>query len=211
MSLRRPSDRVTRRSVVLRIAVGVAVFAAAIAIHLLTSRSGRSGVTAGLRAVAALPTCPSSPPVVTVDGGLPTLTLPCLGDGPRVRLSGLRGMPLVVNVWAGPCEPCKREAPLLQHFFANSSGRVRLLGVVDGAYPDTVNDALSAAHGLGMHYASVFDADGRLAASLRVRGIPITLFVDAAGRVQYTKIGELHGGEIEQLTARYLGIVVASV
>jgi cytochrome c biogenesis protein CcmG/thiol:disulfide interchange protein DsbE len=190
----------------LRIGICVVIVGTAIAIHQSTRPVRTASKTPGLVTAAALPACPASTTVRSVAGGLPNLTLPCLGDGPAVRLAGLRGTPLVVNIWAGPCPPCKREAPLLQRYFSEVGGRVRLLGVVDGAYPDTVNDALSAAHGLGMHYPSVFDASGQLPAVLRVRGIPVTLFVDAAGRTRHVTIGEVRVGELEQLTTAYLGV-----
>src|SRR5215218_9862792 len=44
----------------------------------------------------------------------PPLALPRLdGDG-TVSLASLRGKAVVVNFWASWCEPCKKEAPLLQ-------------------------------------------------------------------------------------------------
>lgn len=203
-----PRDRPRRRAVLTGVIVGLVVVVGAIAVHVATDPEAGSTPDAALVAAAALPPCPPSTADRPPGDGLPGLKLPCLGDGPSVRLSGLRGTPTVLNIWAGPCPPCKREAPLLQRFAAKSAGRVRLLGVVDGAYPDTVNDALSAAHGLGMHYPSVFDARGELAAALRVRGIPVTVFVDPTGHIHHVKIGELHSGELEQLTAGYLGVAV---
>ena len=43
-----------------------------------------------------------------VDGGLPEVTLPCLGGGPDVDLSTLRG-PMVINLWQANCGPCKKD------------------------------------------------------------------------------------------------------
>ena len=193
----------------LGLGIGAAVFGIAIAIHFGGSSAKPNTGSADLIAAAGLVGCPDSGPVAPASPGLPALRLPCLGAGPAVRLAGLRGVPLVINVWAGPCPPCKREAPLLQQFYSENAGRVRLLGVVDGAYPDTVDDALSAAHGLGMRYSSLFDAHGELADALHVRGIPVTVFVGASGLIRHIKIGELHAGELEQLTATYLGVSIA--
>lgn len=73
--------------------------------------------TAELRSRAALEPCPEVADAGTgaVPGGqLPDLQLDCLGDGPPVRLAGLRGVPTVVNPWAAWCEPCRKEVPALQ-------------------------------------------------------------------------------------------------
>jgi thiol-disulfide isomerase/thioredoxin len=139
------------------------------------------------------------------------LTFPCLAQGPKVTLSKLRG-PAVVNIWAGPCEDCKIEAPQLRAFAKAASGRVAVLGVVDGAYngSETWDDALDAAHGLGLGYPSVWDAKGALVQWTHAIGIPVSLFVRADGTVAYRKVGRVAAGELEQLTSRYLGIDVAS-
>ena len=162
-----------------------------------------------LIAKANLPDCPTTTGDGKVDKGLPQLTLPCLGNGPKVDLAKLRG-PLVVNIWAGPCPPCKAEAPLIQRFYAAAKGKVAVLGVVDGAYPDTPNDALDASRGLGLHYPSVFDAKGKLVTWTRSSGIPVSLFVDNDGKVAYANFGELKKGDLERLTEKYLGVQVTT-
>jgi thiol-disulfide isomerase/thioredoxin len=141
---------------------------------------------------------------------LPDLTLPCLGNGPKVNLSKLRG-PVVVNLWAGTCPPCRAEAPLLRDFAAKAAGKVSVLGVVDGAYPgETWDDALDASRGLALHYPSLFDEKGKLVTWVRSAGIPVSLFVDSAGLVAYANIGELKPGDLERLTKRYLDVEIAA-
>ncbi|MBX6370791.1 MAG: TlpA family protein disulfide reductase [Acidothermus sp.] len=193
-----------------RWAAAVAVVAVLVAVAVVVNRATRPHTAGSLRtdpalvARADLDPCPASthPPVA---GGLPTLRLPCLGTGRAVDLAGLRG-PLLVNIWAAPCPPCQQEAPILQRFYAANKAKVGVLGVVDGNYPDTPNDALDAAHGLGLHYPSVFDAKGELLTRLHLTGIPVTLFIAADGSIAGRHIGQIRDGELPSLVARYLGI-----
>lgn len=168
----------------------------------------RTAQTEQLIAAADLAPCPASTDAAKVSDGLPKLTLPCLGDGPAVRLSGLRGKPLLVNVWAGPCPPCQREAPKIQEVYEKAAGRLEVLGIVYGPYPDTVDDALDASRGLGLHYPSVFDADGRIRDSIRSAGIPFTIFVQPDGKIAYIQRGEILGDELTGMVERYLGITL---
>ena len=191
------------------IAVVVALLVLAVAVNRATTKHGTAAVTASASSIAkaGLPDCPTATGDGEVHDGLPPLTLPCLGNGPKVDLSRLRG-PLVVNIWAGPCAPCQTEAPLIQEFYAAAAGKVGVLGVVDGAYPDDPDDALDAAHGLGLHYPSLFDQHGKLATLVRTTGIPTTLFVRSDGTLAYTKIGQLQKGELSEKTRQYLGVEV---
>lgn len=191
--------------------IGVVIVAigAAFAVNRLTTSHATqtSSVTATLIAQADLPECPSASGSGKAQGGLPSITLPCLGNGPKVDLAKLRG-PLVVNIWAARCPPCVVEAPMIEKFNKAASGKVSVLGVVDGAYPDTRNDALDASGKLGLRYPSVFDEHGKLVADVRTSGIPTTLFVRPDGTVAYMKVGQLSDGELPQLTKQYLGIEV---
>lgn len=193
--------------------IAVAVVIALVAIALVVNRvttekhaASGSPNRAELVAAANLPDCPTTTGSAGADGGLPELTLPCLGNGPKVNLAKLRG-PAVLNIWAGTCPPCRAEAPQLAKFAAATSGTVTVLGVVDGAYVgETWDDALDASRGLGLGYPSVFDAKGELVRLVRSGGIPVTLFVGRDGKVAYTKIGELGDGELAALAKQHLGV-----
>lgn len=193
----------------LAIVAVLVLIGAAFAVNRATQHRGNATVSGSpsMIAKANLPDCPATTGAGKVSGGLPALTLPCLGNGPRVDLAKLRG-PAVVNIWAGACSPCKVEAPLIQQFYAAAGGKVAVLGVVDGAYPDTPDDALDASRGLGLHYPSVFDASGKLVTSIRVAGIPVTLFVKPDGAVAFRHVGQLQKGQLQQLTKQYLGVDV---
>ena len=111
-------------------------------------------------------------------GGLPALTLPCLGGGANVDLAGLRG-PLLLNFWAQYCTPCQEESPLLEQLSRAARGQVEVVGV-DFIDP-LPGRALAFAKEHGLTYPQIADPAAAAKGPLRISGLPFTFFVDAAG------------------------------
>jgi cytochrome c biogenesis protein CcmG/thiol:disulfide interchange protein DsbE len=155
--------------------------------------------------LASSPACPTLPRAEPRPDGLPALELPCLGAGPAVRLSDLRGTPTVVNVWAAWCTNCPREMPLFAKAQRAAGQRLRFFGVHYNAGRD---QGLAAAKDFGVTFPSVQDGDGdRVTSALRVTGPPTTLFVTADGRVAGRKIGEIRTeAELAALVQQHLGV-----
>ena len=132
-------------------------------------------------AVPALPACPPPAAAAAQDGGrrLPDLTLPCLGPGDAVPLRRLTGSPLVVNLWASWCAPCREELPAFARLHRAAGGRVRVIGV---ASQDRVAAARAYA-GDNVPFPSVLDEDGDVARALGRRGLPLTVFLSPDGRI----------------------------
>ncbi len=130
------------------------------------------------------------------DGGLPDLSLPCLGNGPTVQVGALTGRPTLINLWATWCGPCREEMPLLAQAFGERGEAIRFLGI------NTRDDTGSAADFLsttGVTYAQAVDAKGELLADLGLPGLPITLAIDSAGRVIARQIGQMSPDELRDL------------
>lgn len=157
--------------------------------------------------LADSPACPTVPHVTPRADGLPPLELPCLGAGPAVRVSDLRGAPLVLNVWAAWCTNCPREMPLFAAAQRAAGHRLRFFGV---HYKAGRDQALAAAKDFGVTFPSVQDEDGdRVTRMLRVPGPPTTLFVTADGRLAGRKIGEIRSQkELRSLIKQYLGVAL---
>ena len=155
--------------------------------------------------IDALPACPTTPHVRPRTDGLPPLTLRCLGAGPAVRLSDLRGRPMVLNVWAAWCSNCADEAPLLAALHAKAGDRLRFFGI---HYRAGRAHALQAARDFGVFYPSVQDADGAATiTALRAPDPPETWFVTADGRVAYRHRGVLTSQrQLDSYVATYLGV-----
>jgi len=131
------------------------------------------------RKAAGIADCAPGSGATPVDGGLPDLALDCLGGGTSVRLASLRG-PMVVNLWAQWCEPCRSESTYLAAFAAAQT-KVSVLGI-DYSDPQT-GLAIEFAQETGMTYAHLVDQENTLKGPLGVTGIPYTFLLDAQGRI----------------------------
>jgi thiol-disulfide isomerase/thioredoxin len=129
-----------------------------------------------LKARAGVQTCAPG----DADNQLPQVTLPCLGGGPDVDLAGLRG-PMVINLFAQWCGPCRGELPYFQRLHEQAEGTLRVLGV---DYLDTQpRQALELVRDTGVTYPLLADPDGDLRPELRIRGLPGVVLLDADGEV----------------------------
>ncbi|MDQ1624948.1 MAG: cytochrome c biosis protein CcmG, thiol:disulfide interchange protein DsbE [Actinomycetota bacterium] len=173
-----------------------------------STASARAATTAAARVAAdILPPCPVLPRVAPVTGGLPDLQLACLGAGPAVRLSDLRGTPMVLNVWAAWCTNCAREMPIMAAVQRQAGQRLRFFGV---HYKAPKAYALQSAVDFGVAFPSVQDEDGDLVVQdLHAYAPPQTLFVTADGRVAGRKIGEIRSrAELTALIREHLGVTL---
>jgi thiol-disulfide isomerase/thioredoxin len=148
--------------------------------------------------------CPASRAATGSRAGarLPNLTLRCLSRGPDVGMRDGRSVPMVVNLWASWCEPCRREMPRLRESSARLDAQAVFLGVDT---KDSEADAWQFLAAAGVRYPQVVDPEGRLLAGLRLPGIPATYAVDRSGRIVYRHIGEMHPDDITALEAVLTG------
>ncbi|HET7177645.1 MAG TPA: TlpA disulfide reductase family protein [Solirubrobacterales bacterium] len=103
------------------------------------------------------------------------------------RIAALRGYPVVVNVWASWCGPCRFEFPVFQRLAARYGRRVAFLGV------DSQDSGDAARTFLGeepVPYPSYTDPHQQIAESVGASlGLPDTAFYDRRGRLLYLKQG----------------------
>jgi cytochrome c biogenesis protein CcmG, thiol:disulfide interchange protein DsbE len=161
---------------------------------------------AALKTRAGIEPCPrTSAKVEPIADGLPDITLSCLGGGRDVHLSGLRGSPTVVNLWAQWCGSCRSEAPLFQRLHSQAGERVRIIGI---DYDDPQADqAIAFAGELGMTYPQLADSDTLLRAWIGVPGLPVTVFVEADGTVAGWQFGPIDSyDKLTQLVSDNLGV-----
>jgi thiol-disulfide isomerase/thioredoxin len=169
----------------------LAIWRKPLARPLLAAVAGAGAVwAAGTLSLVAL--APSPP-------RLPGLTLPSLAGAP-VALDRFEGKPIVVNLWATWCPPCRREMPVLQHAQQRYPD-TQFVFLNQGEEPAAVGRFLAANH---LTLANVLlDQGGRAGVQLGQRALPTTLFFDARGRLVDTRVGELSAATLAERLEKF--------
>lgn len=131
---------------------------------------------------------------------LPDIALVTL-QGDTVRTADLLGSPVVLNIWASTCGPCKQELPDFAAVHLQYGDRVRFVGV-DYLPPSDTEEQF--ARDKGVQYELLYDADGSFVDAMKVAAFPVTLFVDAAGTV-VDQTGKLDRSALEARVQELLG------
>ena len=128
--------------------------------------------------------------------------LPGGTDAYEERIARLHGYPIVVNVWASWCGPCRFEFPVLQKLSAHYGKRVAFLGIDS---QDSEDAAATFLREEPVPYPSYTDGDKAIARSLGAAvGLPDTAIFDRRGKLVYLKQGPYaHDSELEEDVRRY--------
>lgn len=116
----------------------------------------------------------------------------------RALLRGLRGRPVLINVWYPDCAPCVREFPVLRTAAARYGTRMAFLGVATDGSRGEIEAFL---RGQPTVYPHVRDPTARIARAELQAGntYPSTVLIDAAGEIvdvrgsEYTSLAQLEG------------------
>jgi cytochrome c biogenesis protein CcmG, thiol:disulfide interchange protein DsbE len=117
----------------------------------------------------------------------------------------LGGRPLVLNVWASWCIPCRKEMPAFQSVYVQARGRVGFLGV---DYLDEEGAARRLAADTGVTYRLAADPKGTQVSKLGVTALPTTLFFSADGVLRGRRFGELNADRLREAIRTYLGLAL---
>ena len=101
--------------------------------------------------------------------------------------------PVVLNVWASWCIPCRSEAPLLREAHKSFGSEVDFIGL---NVRDSQHGARSFLNEFRLTgFQHLFDPSGTAQGSLRAGGVPLTLFFLPGG-----ELVETHFGAIDERT-----------
>jgi len=121
------------------------------------------------------------------------------GNGNKVKLSDLRGKPVVINFWATWCGYCVQEMPAFEDMYAKYGDDVHFMMVdmVDGDR-ETVDGGKKFISDKGFTFPVYFDTDLEAAYAYYVTGLPVTYFIDADGNLIAHYPGALNAELLER-------------
>ena len=129
-----------------------------------------------------LPTTPfaATPGEVWIGGYLREATLHGL-NGETKKFSDYKGKPLIINVWASWCGPCRAEMGSLERLARRHNGKeFNLIGI---STDDDGNAAAAFIKQSEITFENFLDSKLLLENMLGANTIPLTILVDANGRV----------------------------
>jgi peroxiredoxin len=117
-------------------------------------------------------------------------------DGQIIKLSDLKGQPVLVNFWATWCGPCKEEMPLIvDAYAAHQANGLRVLAIDTTAFDD-VQDVKKFVANYQMTFDVLLDMDDSVGTGWNTLGLPSSYFIDRTGKVVVVNIGQMTASEL---------------
>jgi thiol-disulfide isomerase/thioredoxin len=122
----------------------------------------------------------NTPHEVLIGGTLRDATLRGL-NGPSRQLNAFRGRPLIINVWASWCGPCRQEMASLERLaWRDGEQYFAIIGISTDDYADQAQRLLKNANST---ISQFIDTDLQMENMLGASRLPLTVLVDANGRI----------------------------
>ena len=128
-----------------------------------------------------------SGPAPRVGAEAPDFTLADI-NGKDIKLSSLRGKPVMVNFWATWCPPCRAEIPEIVKMYTETGAArpYEVLGVATQSDSATIK---AFSQEFNMTFPLLPDVNGRVVSNYHVLPIPTTFFIDRDGIIRYIQTG----------------------
>ena len=136
----------------------------------------------------------------------PEIDLPTLSGG-RVKLSALRGHPVVVTFWGTWCPPCKVEFPeLVAAHRKHREAGLEVIAVNQRDQEIRTADVEAFVKEYRVEFVVAMDPRGKSRRSYRLIGLPTTVFIDSGGILRQVTSGPITPSQL----ARGLTMILPS-
>ena len=123
----------------------------------------------------------------------PAFEAVALEGGKPVSLQEMRGRPVLLNVWATWCHPCREEIPALQKLQDARPG-LAVVGVsLDD--PGQEEEIRAFLRGFGARYAVWLDPEQTVSSTFATVGVPTTFLIGADGVLRWKHVGPVRADD----------------
>lgn len=113
-----------------------------------------------------------------------------------VSFSSYFGKPIVLNLWASWCSPCKEEMPYFEQAYKDNSD-IRFL-MVNMTTGDSKSDAKAFINDNGYTFPVLYDIYGEAAVAYEAQSLPMTFFIDKNGELVTYAVGALSEQQLQE-------------
>jgi len=117
-------------------------------------------------------------------------------EGELVRLTDLRGQPILINFWATWCGPCRLEMPIMQQRFEEFGDQGLIVLAVNFDEPQSIVQAFNSE--IGLTFPILLDPGAEVQRLYRMRGYPASFFVDQDGIIQAHHVGLMTEDQLDE-------------
>lgn len=128
--------------------------------------------------------------------------------GDSASLAALRGRPVLLNVWATWCGPCREEMPSIEALHQRYGPRGLKVVAVSIDDPGSEQAIRDFAREYGLTFEILHDASGDIARDYQTTGIPETFIIGRDGIIRRKEIGprDWSSPANRAIIARLLGV-----
>lgn len=134
----------------------------------------------------------------------PDFTLPTL-EGDLITLSKLRGQPILINLWASWCPPCRLEMPLLINVYQRYQSESLVILGLNVTEQDSLEAVTAFVEEFDVPFPVLLDEAGHVSNdAYGMMGLPMSVFVDRNGIVKRVVLGALVSDEVDGYIAEIM-------
>ncbi len=125
----------------------------------------------------------------------------------ETRLKDHIGKPVIVNFWASWCTGCDQEMAVFEEMYKKYGNEVdfMMINVTDGDR-ETVASARMYIEKKGLSFPVYFDQTGQAIRAYEITGIPVTLMIDAQGKVDTFHFGPMDRDTLQESIDRLIAV-----
>lgn len=110
-------------------------------------------------------------------------------SGNNIRLSDFAGKPILLNIWASWCTPCRAEMPAMQRVYETYTSQGFIILAVNATNQDQLDNAVSFVDEMSLSFPILFDHQGQISKLYKVQALPTSFFIDPQGVIQEVVVG----------------------